>query len=303
MRICSLLPSATEILCSLGLADQLVAVTHECDYPSEITGLPRITRSSIPPGGSSRDVDTHIRQARHQGSSIYQLDERLLQELDPDLILTQELCDVCAVSYETVQKAVRLLDGERRILSLEPTRVDEILMSIEQVGRHTGREEAAANLVRDLRERLRRVASHADGVRTRPRVLALEWFEPPFVGGHWVPEMIRLAGGLDLLGKAGSPSSEISWQEVLRYDPEVVVGLPCGFDLEECLRGFETVPFPAGWENTQAHRSGRVYAVNASAYFNRPGPRIVEGLEILGEILHPELFPPNPSSGRWRRLS
>lgn len=303
MRICSLLPSATEIVFSLGLGDHLVAVTHECDFPLETTRLPRITRSAIDQSGSSsREIDTHISQAVHGGSSIYELDRDLLRKLDPELILTQELCDVCAVSYGVVQEAVRILEGDRKVLSLEPTCLSEILQSIEQVGRFTGVEERASRLVQELQKRIDGIGATAATASSRPRVLALEWLDPPFVGGHWVPEMVDVAGGTDGLGRKGSPSFSVSWDQIADYDPEIIVALPCGFTLDRTIKEMGRVAFPEAWSHLGAVCAARVYAVDGSAYFNRPGPRIVEGLEILAEIIHPQLFPQEAAPGRWQRL-
>ena len=301
MRICSLLPSATEIVFSLRLGDQLVAVTHECDFPAEATRLPKITRSSIDhSGSSSRQIDTHIAQALHRGSSIYELDQELLKELDPDLILTQELCDVCAVAYGAVQEAVRVLDGERKILSLEPTSLGDILQSIQQVGQFTGLPERAAHLLKELQKRIDRVRTVAASASHQPRVFAMEWLDPPFVAGHWVPEMVDLAGGSDGLGRRGSPSFTASWDQIAAYSPEIIVLMPCGFDLDRTIKEVDRVGFPDEWYRLEAVRSGQVYAVDGSAYFNRPGPRIVDGLEILAEIIQPQLFPRqwSPEGGR-----
>lgn len=303
MKICSLLPSATEIVCALGLRDCLVAVTHECDFPPEVTQLPIVTRSTLgQPALASREIHAHISEALHRGSSIYALDQELLQRLDPDLILTQELCDVCAVSYGVVKEAVHRLPGRRTVLSLEPTTLEGILQTIEQVGEATGPRTQAAELVRALRERIEQVAARAALAPSRPRVFAMEWLDPPFTAGHWVPEMVSLAGGRDDLAQGGKPSTRIQWADVERYDPEVIVLMPCGFTLERAVEEFSRTPLPHGWERLAAVRTGRVYAVNGSAYFNRPGPRIVTGLQILAEILHPDFFLPSTPLRAWRRV-
>lgn len=304
MRICSLLPSATEIIYALGLGDRLVAVTHECDYPPEARSLPAITRSAFAhEGASSREIHNHIAGALHQGSSIYHLDQQLLERLDPDLIITQELCDVCAVSYGEVRKAVRLLAGERRVVSLEPTSLGGILESVLTVGELTGVSDRARTAVSDLQARIDRVAGAAANARSHPRVFAMEWLDPAFVGGHWVPEMVGLAGGVDGLGRKGRPSTVASWDDITRYDPELVVLMPCGFDLAQNIEEFKRAPMPSAWKALRAVKSGQVYAVDGSAYFNRPGPRIVDGLEILAEIIHPELFPRAKPSTAWCKLA
>ena len=292
MKICSLLPSATEIACVLGLEDDLVAVTHECDYPAAVLDKPRITSSAIDHTGStSAEIHRHISAAVHRGSSIYHLDRELLERLSPDLVLTQELCDVCAVSYEQVESAVRIARSDAAIVSLEPTTLEEILETIQRVGQLTGRQAQAERVVAGLRGRIDRVAAALAAVDARPRVLCMEWLDPVFVGGHWVPGMVEAAGGFDGLGRPGQPSFVVTWGQVEQYAPEVVVLMPCGYHLEEVVEEFRRVPLPPEWRRLLAVRSGRVYAVDASSYFNRPGPRIVDGLEVLAQVLHPELAP------------
>jgi iron complex transport system substrate-binding protein len=303
-RICSLLPSATEIAFALGLGDRVVAVTHECDYPPEATRLPVITRSTLDHGmRRSREIHNHIATSVHAGSSIYALDHALLERLDPTLILTQELCDVCAVSYDVVQQAVHRLPGERTILSLEPTNLGGILQTILQVGDAADVPETAATLVRKLQQQIDRIAAEAKSAPRGPRVFGMEWLDPPFTAGHWVPEMIRLAGGHDELAQAGAPSSEVAWSRIAAYDPEVIVLMPCGFTLARTVEEFTRIEFPREWRRLSAVQAGQVYAVNGSAYFNRPGPRIVDGLKVLAEVVHPELFPRRTPPEAWQRLA
>jgi iron complex transport system substrate-binding protein len=302
-RICSLLPSATEIVFALGLGDRLVAVTHECDYPAEATRLPIITRSTLDHGTRrSHDIHAHISAALHRGSSIYQLDQGLLERLAPDLILTQELCDVCAVSYELVKTTVRRLSGAPSILSLEPTTLHGILDTIRQVGDAAGCEPRAGALVQDLEEYIGAISVQIRAAG-RPRVFAMEWLDPPFTAGHWVPEMVRLAGGRDELGHEGSPSVQVPGREIADYDPEIIVLMPCGFTLERTREEFARVTLPEEWRGLSAVRTGQVYAVNGSAYFNRPGPRIAIGLRILAEIIHPETFSRITPPEAWQRLT
>lgn len=304
LKICSLLPSATEIVCALGLSDQLVGVTHECDFPPEASRLPVVTRSTLRVGTrDSRAIHHHISAALHTGSSIYLLEQELLERLDPDLILTQELCDVCAVSYDLVEQAVQRLKGKRRVLSLEPISLSGILATIEQVGEAAGVAEQAVTLVAELRRRIEAVAERAAKATGCPRVFVMEWLDPPFTAGHWVPEMVRLAGGQDTLGQAGQPSAPIPWSRIVEYDPEVVVLIPCGFTREQTVEEAAKVHFPEEWKGLTATREARVYAANGSAFFNRPGPRIVDGLEILAEIVHPAWFPPRWQGTAWQRLS
>lgn len=300
-RICSLLPSATEIVCALGLEDRLVGVTHECDYPAAVVDKPRVTSSVIDAGGmSGRDIDEAVRASLAEESTIYRLDRDLLEELAPDLILTQELCDVCAVSSDHVKTAVDSLSGSPRVVSLEPRTLAQVLDSILHVGRCAGALQAAIALTDSLRDRLRAVARAVAG-RSPVRVLTLEWIDPPFVGGHWVPDMVALAGGEDVLGRAGAPSREVDWDEVARASPDLVVAMPCGFGLERAAEELDRAPLPAQWYRLPAVRSGAVYVVDGSSYFNRPGPRLVDGVEILASILHPDVYSGAPlgSFARW----
>ena len=302
MRICSLLPSATEIVYALGLGESLVAITHECDFPPEASRLPAITRSALNHTSStSLEIHSHVLSAVHQGSSIYHLDQEMLKALNPDLILTQELCEVCAVSYREVRSAARVLEGDRRIVSLEPTNLAGMLDTIAMVGEITGTSQRAAQVISSLRERIQRVAAVARRAVSRPSVLALEWLDPPFIGGHWVPEMIRLAGGTDGIGEEGRYSETVPWERVAAYNPDVIVLMPCGFDLPRTLSEAQRTPFPNAWSLLKAVRSRQVFAVNGSAYFARPGPRLVDGLEIIAEILHPELFARVRLGTDWRR--
>ena len=242
----------------------------------------------------------------HSGSSLYALDQDLLERLDPDLILTQELCDVCAISYQEVSAAVHRLEArlpaQRRVLSLEPHRLDDILTIIEQVGQAAGVPERAHQLVGTLQGQLDQVTAVTRRVTIRPRVYAMEWLDPPYTAGHWVPEMIRLAGGDDALATEGGPSVELSWAQIARYDPEVLILMPCSFSLERTLEELPTVERPASWSRLRAVQSGHVYAVNGAAYFSRSGPRTFEGLTILGEILHPDLFPRTTPDDAWRQV-
>jgi iron complex transport system substrate-binding protein len=300
LRICSLLPSATEIVFALGLGDRLVAVTHECDYPEAARGLPVITRSIMPDAdGGSRDIHNHVARARHAGSSIYALDQAALERLEPDLIVTQELCDLCAVSYHDVQAAARRLTGPRTILSLEPTDLDGVLGTIDQVGHAAGVPERATTLVAGLRARTDAIAARRPAAR--PRVFAMEWLDPPFTAGHWVPDMVRLAGGEAGLGRPGHPATVVAWDDVARWDPEIIVLMPCGLSLDRTLAELARVSWPPQWPHLAAVRTGQVYAVDGSAYFNRPGPRIADGVEILAEIIHPELHR-RAGRGGWERV-
>lgn len=290
-RICSLLPSATEIVCALGLRDSLVAVTHECDYPPGIEDVPSVTSSIIDSAGlTSRGVDEMVRRSLENLSTIYHLDRDHIARLQPDLIVTQELCDVCAVSFEQVDEAARSLCPGARIVSLEPETVEGIFATIRQVGGACEVETVADGLILKLRERCERVRHLADFAARRPSVLTLEWVDPPFIGGHWVPDMVDLAGGSHPVGRSGERSRRIEWTEAIAAQPDVIVLMPCGYDLRTTLDRLAGSDMPAELSGLRAQAAGGVFAVNGSAYFNRPGPRIVDGVEILATIIHPDLF-------------
>jgi len=293
MRIVSLLPSTTEIVCALGLEDALVGITHECDYPASVAGKPRLTASRISQETmSSKEIDHAVRSQLDGHGSIYDLDEVRLRELNPDLILTQELCDVCAVSYQTVEQAARRFEADVRVVSLEPNTIGDIFENIRLVGEITGRKSEAGKLVDDLNARLDRVKELTARIDRRPRTLMLEWLEPAFAPGHWVPEQVAIAGGDQGFGRAGLPSTTTTAEEIRAYAPEVIVLIPCGYYKEDILRQLPSANLPTGWEDLPAVRSGDVWATDATSYFSRPGPRVVDGVEILARILHPEIFSP-----------
>jgi iron complex transport system substrate-binding protein len=285
----SLLPSATELLFAIGAGDQVVAVTHECDHPAAARGLPAVTRNLIDHAASApAAIDHHISRARHEGSSIYALDELRLGELHPDLIVTQELCEVCAVAYREVAQAVRRLPGSTDVLSLEPASLDDILDTATTLGEATGQADGAARLVTQLRDRIAAVESLSPP-SPLPVTVCIEWTDPIMAGGHWVPEMVELAGGVDPLGERGQPSRYVEWEEILAVQPAVMVLMPCGFGLDRTLDLASEITARPGFAELPCARTGRVAAVDGSSYFNRPGPRIVDGLEILATVLrsHP----------------
>ena len=292
MRICSLLPSATEIAFALGLADQVVAVSHECDYPPEASNRPVLTKSAIHQKiHRSLEVDREVEQ---RGGDIYEIDEKLLANLKPDLILTQELCHVCAVSYTRVKEAARVLDADTKIVSLEPTNLEEIVDNILLVGRMTNNLAEAEKLAAQMLQRINRVREKTKTVQDKPRVFFMEWLQPPWAGGHWIPQMVDYAGGVEGLGRIGKPSHRIEWDQVVEYKPKIIVLSPCGFDANQVMEEAHVLASYEEWDKIPAFQFSRIYAVNASAYFSRSGPRVVDGLEILAHIIHPELFPENP---------
>ena len=307
MRIVSLLPSATEIVFALGLGDELVGVTHECDWPPEAADIPAVTRSTHDLADtSSREIDKMVGEAIHGGSSLYELDDAALEALEPDLILTQELCEVCAVGYREVNEVARAIDADITVVSLEPTSVEGVLNSISTVGAMTDAEESAVDVVADLRERLQkletRLAQRRERGQAPVRVVGLEWLDPPFALGHWVPEQVRRAGGWDLLGREGERSVRTTWEAVREVDPEMLVLMPCGFHLAETVAEWERTPKPAFWRELEAVRRGQVFAVDGSAYFSRPGPRVIDGIGLLAEIFDPDGFVETSPLGSWTPL-
>lgn len=290
MRIVSLLPSATEIVCALGLSDSLVGVTHECDFPEGVSGRPHLTASRISHGTmTSAEIDHAVRSQLDGHGTIYDLDTGLLADLAPDLIITQELCDVCAVSYETVQRAAKMYVADAKVVSLEPATISDIFDNIRFVGGLAGVPERAETAVSALEARLERVRERTRGL-PRPRVFMLEWLDPPFSPGHWVPEQVEAAGGEALLGEAGRKSISTTYESVLQSDPEVLVLIPCGYYTSDILRQLPQTELPSDLRSMRAVADGNVWALDATSYFSRPGPRVVDGTEILAKILHPEMF-------------
>jgi iron complex transport system substrate-binding protein len=297
-RIVSLLPAATEIAAALGLIDQVVGVSHECAFPEQASQRPRVTQCPIHDAGlTSVEVDDWVRRALRENGTIYTIDEPLLRQLQPDVILTQKLCDVCAVGYGTVAKLARTLPGPPRVVNLEPTSLPDIFDDIRRVGEACSVPERAEKLIGNLSERVENVRERAAMIPYRPHCFLMEWVDPPFCSGHWGPELIEIAGGHDPLGRKYQPSAQIDWQQVLDARPEIIVLALCGYDIARARRDYELLRRFPGFDSIPAVDSGQVYVVNASAYFARPGPRIVDSLEILAGILHPTEFPKFVSCG------
>jgi iron complex transport system substrate-binding protein len=288
MRIVSLVPSATELLFALGLGAELVAVTHECDYPPPAQELPKVTRDVLPAGLDAAAIDAAVKERTLAGESIYELDADALHHLQPDLIVTQALCSVCAVSYDDVRAIAEEIPSRPQVISLDPHTVGEVLGDARTLAQATDRTDAAVELVQAAAARIDRVRVAVKDAR-RPRVAALEWLDPPFAAGHWTPQLIQFAGGEDVLGFPGENSEQRRWEEIAAAQPDIVIVMPCGYDAGIAHREAEM-----NRDKLAALGAGQVVAVNASAYFSRPGPRIVDGLELLASILHPELFPDAP---------
>jgi iron complex transport system substrate-binding protein len=297
-RIVSLLPAATEIAAALGLMDQVAGVSHECDFPSEANGRPRVTHCPVHNSSlTSREVDEWVRRALRESGNIYTIDEPLVRKLQPDLILTQRLCDVCAVGYGTVAKFAQTLPGPPRVVNLEPTSLADIFDDIRHVAEACDVAERAEKLIGDLSERVENVRQRVGSIPDRRRCFLMEWVDPPFCSGHWGPELVEIAGGHDPLGRKHQPSAQIDWQQVLDARPEIIVLALCGYDIDRAWRDYELLRRFPGFGSIPAADNRQVYVVNASAYFARPGPRIVDSLEILAGILHPSEFPEFVSGG------
>lgn len=290
MRIVSLVPHATELLFALGLGEQVVGVTHECDHPTEAGGLPHVTRDVLPRGLSAAEIDREVKERTQRGEAIYALDDKAVRALKPDLIVTQELCPVCAVSYDEVAALAERLPTCPKVVALDPKTFGETLGDARTIAQVTGAREAAVEHVKRTRERVDAVRrTLRDAARPVIPVVAIEWFDPVFIAGHWTPQLIEYAGGFDVLGLPGEHSPQVMWEDVTAAAPEVIVAMPCGFDAQTAYREAE---LQLG--RLRATGARRVVAVDGGAYFSRPGPRLVEGLELLAHVLHPDLFPDAP---------
>jgi iron complex transport system substrate-binding protein len=289
MRIVSLVPHATELLFALGLGEEVVAVTHECDYPPEALTIERVTRDALPGGLSAGEIDAAVRERTLEGEAIYELDGAALTRLEPDLIVTQALCPVCAVSYDEVATLAEKIPSKPTVIALDPKTLGETLGDIRTLAEATGRRERGVELIGEIAGRLDRVKLAVRGAQ-RPRVAALEWLDPIFLAGHWTPQLIELAGGEDVLGMTAEPSVTSTWEVLGEARPELVVVMPCGYDAPRAR--LEALEHSAQLEALGAER---LVAVNASAYFSRPGPRLIDGVELLAAILHPTLFEAPPA--------
>lgn len=309
VKICSLLPSATEILYALGLGDSVAGVTHECDFPLDAAGRmpteakPALIRPRVDPQARPAELDRQVTTVTARGESIYAVDAELLGSLAPDLIVTQDLCHVCAASPDDLATALAKLPKQPRVLSLTPHSLGDVWDDIRRIGQATGRSSEAEALAKALEQRVAAVEAKAAEARSRPRVLCLEWLDPYYIGGHWVPEMVFQAGGEDVLGRAGEPSFRATAAEIAQSATDVIVVMPCGYNVARTVAEMSGAQFPAEWNAVPAVRERRVFAVDANSYFSRPGPRLADGVELLAHIFHPGLFPGVPAlSGAFSRL-
>jgi iron complex transport system substrate-binding protein len=291
MRIASLVPSATEMLFALGLGEQVVGVTHECDHPAPASRLPHLTSTVLPPGLSAGEIDAAVKQVVGEGRALYGLDEERLSQLEPELIVTQAVCEVCAVSYEDVVAVAARLPGPPRVLQQDPSSLAEVLEDVTRLGAAAGIEPRAAGVRAELEARLESVQAAVAGAAL-PRVVALEWLDPPFVGGHWLPEMVAMAGGEDVAGPPGAKSPEVTWESLEALRPDDVVVMPCGWYVEEARE-----QAAEHWDRIEALGAEHVFAVDAASTFSRPGPRLVDGVELLAHLFHPDLVAAPPEIG------
>jgi iron complex transport system substrate-binding protein len=298
-----LLPSATEIAFALGLGDSLVGVSHECDYPPQARQVTVVVKSNVDPrGNTSNEIDKLVTGSLKVNQSVYNIDLSLFQDANPDLILTQGLCDVCALDYDQVVEAAQSLAQRPKIISLNPVTLSDVLRDISHVGQNTGKKKEAELFVAGLSHRIESVRQLTASSDLRPKVACLEWLDPIYSAGHWVPEMVDIAGGIDGLAKVGQVSKKIGWNMIQEYQPEIIILMPCGFTVERTLKELDLLYKLPGWNELPAIKEGRLFAVNGHAYFNRSGPRLVDGLEILAPIIHPEIFSWNTTPDAARRL-
>jgi iron complex transport system substrate-binding protein len=303
-RIATLLPSATEITCALGLGERIVGVSHECDFPPEVAGRPVLTEPKLDPRGTSSEIDAAVRRLVRDGLSVYRIKENELRAVRPDLIITQEQCEVCAVSFAEVEQAARdWLDDAVEIVSLKPDRLDDIFADFQRVAERAGVAAAGRELVDSGRERIERLRRGAQRVRSRPRVACLEWLDPLMAAGNWVPELVELAGGAYELAPSGQHSPTLTWARLSAYAPDVVILMPCGFKLEQTRRELPRLTARPEWQALPAARNRRVYSVDGNAYMNRPGPRIVDSAELLAGLIQPGHFAHLIPEGSWERAA
>ena len=302
MRICSLLPSATEILYALGLGESVVGVTHECDYPPEATRKPALIRSRVDPQAAPAEIDRQVGELVARGESIYGVDAELLESLSPDLIITQDLCHVCAASPEDLATALARLARQPRVLSLTPHSLADVWSDVKRVGEATATERCAEALAAKLSARAAAIEAVVKSATTRPRVACLEWLDPFYVAGHWVPEMVAAAGGEDAFGRAREASFRVSAEDIVRARPDVMIVMPCGYNISRTIREFSLDSLPKSWKKLPAVQERKIFAVDANSYFSRPGPRLAEGVELLAHLFHPELDPVVTAEEAFKQL-
>jgi iron complex transport system substrate-binding protein len=301
MRICSLLPGATEVVAALGLADHLVGISHECDFPPAIRNTPVMIRAVIDQEQmASQDIDRAVTCAATEHESLYTLDDAMFRQAEPDLVITQDLCHVCAVIPSQLHRAIESLPRPPRVLTLNAANLDDVFIDIEQIGEATNTTAAARTLTSKLRTRLQEVRKQVAFDQTFPTVACVEWLDPLYAAGHWIPDMVSWAGGRHLLGKTGAPSERITWEQLVAAAPDVLIVMPCGFSIERTVREMDRLTAHPDWHRLPAVQQGQVFAVDSGAYFSRPGPRLIDGTEILAALCHPSRFGQNLPAGARR---
>lgn len=291
MRICSFLPSATEILYELGLGDDVVGVTHTCDFPSDVRSKRVVVRSVFDASDmNSKEINNVIVQLVREGKDVYAVDDTTLKKADPDLIVAQGLCEVCSPHMKELDRAMNILNNKPEVIVLDPHDLDDILSSIADVARKVGRESKGNEMITQLKRRIGSISSMVSETESKPKVLCIEWLDPLFTSGHWVPQMVEIAGGVNGISKRGERSRRMEWREAIEFDPDIIILMPCGFDIELTMQELWRIEKAEEWKMLRAVKNAEVYATNASPYFSRPGPRTVTGLEILAKIIHPDLF-------------
>ncbi|MBI5445981.1 MAG: cobalamin-binding protein [Deltaproteobacteria bacterium] len=304
MRIVSLIASATEIVCALGFEKALVGRSHECDFPESVNRLPVLTEPKFLSEGSSREIDRRVKSVLQEALSVYRVDAEALRALRPDVVITQAHCEVCAVSVRDVEQAVcEWLGTTPKVVVLQPNSLSEVWAGMRRVAAALGAQEKGEELVRRLQGRMEEIRRRAQTATDRPHTAFLEWIDPVMAGGNWMPELVEMAGGEDLFGLQGRHSPQMPWEELTRHDPDVIIIAPCGFGLDRTRAEARSLPLRPGWPAVKAVQTGRIYAADGNQYFNRPGPRLVESLEILAEVLHPELFQFGHEGKDWENLS
>ncbi|MFD0985914.1 cobalamin-binding protein [Methyloligella solikamskensis] len=303
-RIVSLIASATEIICALGARDRLVGRSHECDYPEDVLQLPQLTEAKFPIDGTSYDIDQRVKAIVQEGLSVYRVDADALEKLDPDVIVTQDHCEVCAVSLSDVEDAVcQFAKQGAEVVSLHPDSLDDIWSDIRKVAKAIGDVDAGERLIENARDRMTWLSGLTAKAEATPHVAMIEWVDPLMGGGNWMPELVEMANGIDFLAKPGEPSPWVEWDDIVKQDPDVIFVHPCGFDIERTLEEMPSLEQRPGWHDLKAVRENKVFVADGNQYFNRPGPRVVESLQILAEILHPDLFPPSFEGKGWVHYS
>jgi iron complex transport system substrate-binding protein len=290
MRICSLLPSATEVLFALGLGDSVAGVTHECDFPPEAAAKPALISPRVDPNAKSDDLDRSVRDLMARGESLYAVRDDLLREIEPDLIITQDLCHVCAASPDDLASALAKMPKQPRILTLQPHALADVWNDIRRIGEATGKSSEAEEFAARQENKVAAIRAKVSAAPSRPRVACIEWLDPIYVGGHWVPEMVEAAGGVDILGRVGQPSFTVTSDQVIAAKPDVIIVMPCGFSVNHTEEELRRTPLPPEWNQLAAVRNKRVHIVDANSYFSRSGPRLAEGVAILANFLHPDLI-------------